>query len=146
MSSDSEGDIGDYVGDNSHQEEGTLFLPSPDGRPDRWSFFFIGILSGMLGGALVVISPWLAGALIFIGYGLTAVSLRSVRHGFGRALRFGFAITAVLGVAVLLGDALAPKAAWRVISAIGERHLVFPGFVFMPWILGILRYFYSLVL
>ncbi len=145
MSSDSEGDITDYVTDNSHREEGTLFLPSPDGRPDRWTLFFCGILLGMFGGALVAISLWLAGALIFIGYGLTAFSLRSAQ-GFGRALRFGFLIAAVLGAAVLLGDAVAPKSAWRVVSALAERHLVFPSFLFMPWILGTLRYAFARLL
>ncbi len=145
MSSDSEGDVTGHDSDNSQQEEETLFLPAPDGMPDRWTFFFTGILSGVFGGALVAVSPWLAGALIFIGYGLTAVSLRSARNAFGRALRFGFAIAAALGAAVLLGDALAPKAAGQVIFLVGERHLLFPGFVLMPWILGLLRYAYACV-
>ncbi len=144
MSSDSEGDITDYVTDNSHREEGTLFLPSPDGRPDRWTFFFSGILLGMFGGAIVPLSLWLAGVLIFIGYGLTAFSLRSAGK-FGRALRFGFLIAAALGAAILLGDAIAPKSAWRVVSAAAERHLIFPSFVLMPWILGILRYAFAWV-
>ena len=143
MSSDSESDITDYVSDNSPNEEGTLFLPSPDGRLDSWTLFFMGILAGLFGAALVPISLWLAGTLIFAGYGFTAVSLRRAGK-FGRALRFGFAITAILGAAVVLGDALTPKTAWQVIFLAGERHLIFPGFALMPWILGILRYGYAL--
>lgn len=145
MSSDSEREITDYVSDNSPNEEGTLFLPAPDSRVDSWTLYFMGILAGMFGAALVPISLWLAGTLIFIGYGLTAVSLRRAGNACGRALRFGFTITAVLGAAVVLGDALTPKTAWHVISVAGERHLIFPGFALMPWILGILRYIFALV-
>ncbi len=144
MSSDQEGDVVDYVSDNAQHEDGSLFLPAPDGRPDHLTFLFSGILLGMAGGALVPVSPWLAGVLILIGYGLTAYTLKN-KGALVRALRFGFAISAVLGAALLLGEILAPDAAWRAVSMAGERHLLFPGFVLMPWLLGILRYAYAIV-
>ena len=140
MSSNSESDLGDYIEDRSPHEEGTLFLPCPDERPDRRTFFFIGILCGMFGAAIVPLSLWLSGTLIFIGYGLTAFSLRSAVTAFGRALRFGFAVTAVLGAAIVLGDAWVPISAWRIMSAPAERHLFLAAFSLMPWILGLLRY------
>jgi len=145
MSSDREGDVIDYVSDNSEHEDGSLFLPAPDGGPDHWTIFFSGILLGIAGGALAPVSPWLAGALILVGYGLAAYTLKDTSSAFGRALRFGFVIPAVLGGALLLGEILTPDAAWRAVSALGERHLIFPGFALMPWLLGILRYAYALV-
>lgn len=142
MSSDSERDIGDYITDNSVTEEGTLFLPAPNGRPDSWSFFFGGILIGMAGGGLVTLAPWLGGSLILVGYGTTAFTLVGSRRRFGRALRFGFVIAALFGAVLLAGDIVATGPTWHVISAIGERHLFFPSFVLMPWVIGPFRYLY----
>ena len=144
MSSDSDRNIVDYATDSSQHEEGTLFLPAPEGRPDPWTFFFFGILIGTVGGALTALSPLLAGAMILAGYGVTAVTLKGSRKRFGRALRFGFAISALLGGALLAGAILAPDVALHPIL-VRERHLIFLGFALMPWVLGVLRYLVALV-
>ena len=50
MSSNSGRDIGDYITGNSTDEDGSLFLPSPEGHTDPWALFFSGILIGLAGG------------------------------------------------------------------------------------------------
>ena len=145
MSSDRESDAVDYVSDNAERDEETMFLPAPDARPDHGTFLFAGILAGLGGGALVPVSPWLAGGLIFIGYGLAALTFRGARGGIGSALRFGFGITAILGAALLLGEIAAPHAIWRLVSSPGDRPIIFPGFAVMPWFLAFLHYVYRLI-
>lgn len=145
MSSETDGDVVDYVTDQSGQEGGTLFLPCPDGKPDRWSIFFIGILSGIAGAALVPLSLWLSGTIICVGYGLAAFTLRDSCSRLGRAIRFGLLIPAILGAALVLGETLAPETVRRAMSLTGDRPLIFPSFVLMPWILGVLRYAYTLI-
>lgn len=145
MSSESNGDVVDYVADQSAHEDGTLFLPCPETGPDRWSMFFIGILSGVAGGGLAPLSAWLAGALIGVGYGLAAFTLRNSCGRFGRAIRLGFLVPAILGAALLVGGLAAPHATGYAMSLTGHRPILFPSFALMPWILGLLRYAYTLV-
>jgi hypothetical protein len=145
MSSESDGDVVDYVTDQSAHEEGTLFLPCPEAGPDRWSMFFVGILLGIAGGALVPVSLWLSGAIICVGYGVAAFTLRNSCSKLGRAIRFGLVIPAILGAALLFGEMLAPESVRRALSLAGNRPLIFPSFALMPWILGMLRYAYALV-
>ena len=145
MSSETDGDVVDYVTDQSAHEEGTLFLPCPDGKPDRWSIFFIGILCGIAGGALVPLSAWLSGAIICVGYGLAAFTLRNSCNRLGRSIRFGLVIAAILGAALFVGESLAPETVRRTMALAGNRPLIFPGFALMPWVLGIVRYAYALV-
>jgi hypothetical protein len=145
MSSETDGDVVDYVNDQSGNEEGTLFLPCPDGKPDRWSIFFIGILFGIAGAALVPLSLWLAGAIICVGYGLSAFTLRDSCGRLGRAIRFGLLIPAILGAALVLGEMVAPETVRRALALAGDRPIIFPSFALMPWILGMLRYAYSLM-
>jgi hypothetical protein len=145
MSSDPERDIGDYVTDNSQHEEGSLFLPAPEGNSDPWALFFAGILMGLAGGVLVPVSAWVAGALIVIGYGLTALSLKGSARRFARALCFGFAITAVLGAALFAGEIAAPAAFRRLISVPANLHLIFAVFALMPWALGLLKFVHALI-
>ena len=107
MSSNSERDVGDYVTDNSREEEGTLFVPVPEGHRDPWMRLCAGILTGLAGAAIVTVSPWVAGALISIGYGLAALNLKGSANCCARALCFGFIVTALLGAALIL------PARWR---------------------------------
>jgi hypothetical protein len=139
MSSNSERDIGDYLTDNSPNEEGTLFLPSPEGHRDPWTLFCAGILAGLAGSVIVTISPWVAGGLISIGYGLAAFSMRGSANSCGRAVCFGFAITALLGAALVAGEAAAPIAVQKLILAAGKHHAIFGSFALMPWALAALK-------
>ena len=145
MSSDSGRDFGDFVTDNSTDEDGTLFLPSPEGNGDPWALFFSGILIGLAGGALVTVGPWLAGALIMTGYFLTALSLKGSSNRLANGLCFGFIISAILGAALIGCEIGAPKATSRFIVAAGNRHLVFPSVALIPWALGFLRYVHILI-
>jgi hypothetical protein len=145
MSSDSERDIGDFVTGNSTDEDGTLFLPSPEGNTDPWTLFFSGILIGLAGGALVTVGPWLAGALIMTGYFLTALSLKGSSNRLANGLCFGFIISAILGAALIACEIGAPKGTSRFIVAAGNRHLVFPTVALIPWALGFLRYVHILI-
>ncbi len=149
MSSDPRGDFPEYVTGESDQnpdhEEGTLFLPTPEGHRDPWAPFYAGILTGLAGSALVVVSPWLGGALIAIGYGLTALALRGSANRFAKALRLGFALVALLGAALIAADMALSPALRHFIDMAGNRHLVFPGFALMPWVLGVLRYLYAVI-
>lgn len=140
MSSDSERDLGDYVTGNSTDEDGTLFLPVPEGNTDPWTLFFSGILIGLAGGALVTVGPWLAGALIMTGYFLTALSLKGSSNRLANGLCFGFTISAILGAALIASEIGAPRETWRFIVEAGNRHLVFPSVALIPWALGIITY------
>ena len=145
MSSDSGRDLGDYITDSSPSEDGTLFLPAPEGNTDPWTLFFSGILIALAGGAIVTIAPWLAGALIMTGYCLTALSLRGSANRLANGLCFGFAISAMLGAALVASEIGAPKATWHFVAQAGKRHIIFPSVVLIPWALGILKYFHILI-
>ncbi len=145
MSSDSERDMIDYIDDDAHHEDETLFIPAPDGRPDNWTAFYIGILTGIVGGGLVALAPRLGGILIVAGYGLTAFTLKARGNRFARALRFGFLVSAVLGAALVAGEIYCPNTVWQFIAVASERHLIFTSVVAFPWATGMLRYVYALV-
>jgi hypothetical protein len=144
MSSRQEPDEIDYFEDTSQHEDGTPFIPVPDSTPDSWTAFYCGILIGLVGGAIASLAPWLSGVLILAGYGLAALTLKSTGNRFIRALRFGFAIAALAGAVMLAGEILFPKAAWRCIEIAGERSLIFVSVALTPWLLGFIRYVYSL--
>ncbi len=137
MSSDSDGEI--------FGQEDPLFLPVPENAPDSWSVFYSGILIGFAGGALPAAVPWLAGVLIAVGYGLTALTLKGRSNRFTGALRFGFVLSALLGVALVAGEAFAPKVTQVIVDAIGKHHLIFATVAATPWVLGVLRYVYALL-
>lgn len=137
-------DFPEYVIDDSHHEEGTLFLPTPDNHRDPWLPFYAGILTGLAGSALVAVS-WLGGALIAIGYGLSALKLRGRANRFAKALGFGFGVTAILGAALTAGEMAGLAAVRHFIVMAGDRHLVFPVFALMPWVLGVLKYLYAVI-
>ncbi len=140
MSSDLEHDAIDYAADAALREDDDLFFPVPSGRmPETWSAFYSGILIAILGGGIASLAPWLSGLLIFVGYSVTALTLRR-RARFVRALRFGFGIVALCGAALLAAEILFPKAAWQLIAMATQRSLIFMGVVFMPWILALIRY------
>jgi hypothetical protein len=144
MSSRSQRDFIDYIDDHSLHEDETPFIPvRPDGPPDSWSAFFGGTIIGISGGALVPFAPWLAGALVAIGYGMTAYTLGGSRNRFVRALRFGFAIPALIGAATVVGEALSPSTTWSIVKFLGDRHLIFCGLAAMPWVLTLLKYTYG---
>jgi hypothetical protein len=145
MSSDSGRDIGDYVTGNSTDEDGTLFLPSPEGHTDPWARFFSGILIGLAGGGLVTVAPWLAGTLIMTGYFVTALSLKGSSNRLANGLCFGFTIAAILGAALIASEIGAPKATWRFVVEAGNRHLAFPSVALIPWALGILKFVHILI-
>jgi hypothetical protein len=136
----------DYLEDKSKHEDETLFLPVPDSRPNDWTAFYTGILTGIFGGGLVPLSPWLGGLLIFGGYSITVLTLKGRGNRFSRALRFGFAFSALLGAVLLAGRAFYPDWTWRFIAAVSEHHAIFASAALMPWAIGILRYAYALVL
>jgi hypothetical protein len=145
MSSDSGRDFGDYLTGNSTDEDGMLFLPSPEGHTDPWALFFSGILIGLAGGALATVAPWLAGGLIMTGYFLTALSLKGSSNRLANGLCFGFTISAILGAALIAFEIGAPKATWHFVVVAGNRHLVFPSVALIPWALGILKYVHILI-
>ncbi len=144
MSSDREPDLADYVTDNSAHEEGTLFLPTQE-NGDPWTFLPGGILVALAGGVLAPLSVQLAGALIALGYGLAAITLRRNRSCFAKALRFGFGVTAILGAALLAAGIASPEAVRHAVVAPGHHLTMFLGFAAMPWALGALRLLYGLV-
>jgi hypothetical protein len=137
-------DFIDYLYDKSHREDETLFMPVPDGRPDHWTAFYTGILIGIVGGGILPLAPWLGGSLIFSGYGVTFLTLKRPRSRFARALRFGFAISALLGGLLLAVEVLFPKASWRLIEMASEQHVIFLSVAFVPWAAAIARYFHAL--
>jgi hypothetical protein len=145
MSSDSGRDFGDYVTDNSSEEEGTLFVPVPEGHRDPWMRLCAGILTGLAGAVLVPVSPWVGGALISIGYGLAAFNLKGSPNSCARALCFGFTVTALLGVALVAGEATAPVTVQHLVLVAGKHHAIFASFALMPWALAVLKFLQSLV-
>jgi hypothetical protein len=145
MSSPQERDHIDYFDDDAHHEDGTIFIPVPNSAPDTWTGFYCGILIGIAGGMLASLSLWLAGVLIFAGYLLTALTLKRNGNRFVRSLRFGFGISALAGAAIFTGDIFFPNAAWRFVSMAGDRSLMFVSVAFLPWFLGMLRYFYAVL-
>ena len=144
MSSRPRRDIIDDLDDSSQNEDETLFLPvRPDSGPDSWSAFYGGILIGIVGGALVPHALWLGGALIFIGYGMTAYTLRGRLNRFVRALRFGFGFSALVGAAIVAGCVLFPKSTWSLVAFVAERHLIFIGTMAMPWAISLAKYVHT---
>ncbi len=145
MSSGPERDMIDYIEPDPQHEDNTLFLPLPSSKPDSWTVFNIGILTGIAGGVLLAVVPWLAGSLIFSGYGLAALTLKARYNRLVRALRLGFGLSSLYGAAILGGAIYFPDAIWRLIVIAGERHLLFPVTASLPWAIGISRYVYALL-
>jgi len=142
-SSGPEGDLIDYMyGDQP--AEGATIVPA-GAVPSNWTSFYCGLLIGAVGGVLVSLAPWLAGALILVGYGLAAWTLWSAAKRFGRALCFGFSLSALLGALILAGDIFFPATTWSVISSVGNFGLMLPAVVLMPWVLGLMRFAYLLI-
>ncbi len=145
MSSGQERDVIDYIDDESEHEDETPFVPVRDNSPDNWTAFYTGILIGVAGGALIPLAPWLGGLLILLGYGTTAFTLRARGNRLTRALRSGFWLSATFGAALIVAEALFPKLAWSLVATAGERTIIFPTVVVMPWAAGLLRYAYVLI-
>jgi 4-hydroxybenzoate polyprenyltransferase len=144
MPARSQRDVIDYVDDDTQNEDETPFIPvRPDGVPNAWNWFFGGILLGIAGGALVPLAPWLAGLLIFIGYGMTAYSLRQTRNRFAQALSFGFGILALIGGAMFLGRIFFPNTTWSIIAAVADRHSIFISVAIAAWPIGLAKYLYG---
>ncbi|MGO9545987.1 MAG: hypothetical protein ACLPPF_14500 [Rhodomicrobium sp.] len=141
MSSDLEHDT---FGDTEHEDP--FFLHVPENTLDSWSLFYSGILIGFAGGALPSAAPWLAGILIAAGYGLTAFTLKGPSRRFAGALRFGFVLSALSGAALFAGEIFAPKVTQIIVDAMGKHHLIFASIATTPWVLGVLRYVYALLM
>ncbi len=140
-------DVIEYFDDTSEDEDETPFVPvRPDGSPDGWSFFWGGILIGLAGAGLVTLAPWLAGSLIFVGYGMTALSLRGSRNGFGRALGFGYGLLAAVGAAMVLGVVFFPNVTGAVIGAAAAHHVIFISLATLAWPIALLKYVFKLLL
>ena len=140
MAARSPRDLIDYVYEDSENEDGSLFLPVPsDSGTDEWSAFWGGLLIGLAGAGLVTLAPWLGGLLVFVGYGMTALSLRGSRSGFGQALRFGYGLLAFVGAAMLLGVIVFPNATASLIAAAAERHLIFISLATLAWPVALLK-------
>jgi hypothetical protein len=144
MSSGPERDMIDYIDDNTHHEDETLFIPVPDGKPDNWSVFYLGILTGLVGAGLLPLAPWLAGVLIFVGSAVTAFTLKARSNRFARALRFGFVCSAAFGAAIVTAEVLFPREMWHAVKMGSERSLIFGSAAAMPWAICLLRYLYAL--
>ena len=104
-------DVIDYFDDNTENEDETPFLPvRPEGAfLNPWSGFYGGLLIGLAGGGLATLAPWLAGLLIFTGYGMTALTLRRTRRRLLRSFGLGFGVIALAGAAVVLGEVFFPR-------------------------------------
>jgi hypothetical protein len=138
-----ERDVIDVFDDNSPQEDGTYFIPVPDGRPDKWTRFFCGLFMGIAGGALIPLGPWLGGALVLVGYGLVAHTIRGSSGRLGRGLCFGFAVSALVGALILAGSIFLPAMTSALIEFLGRHHAIFLGIIFMPWVAGAAKAFFS---
>jgi hypothetical protein len=145
MSSNSEPELAEYIGDETQQEDRSLFLPAPESNSDPWTRLVLGVMCGLGGAALVTLSPWFAGGLIAVGYGLAALNLKGGANRFGRALCMGFALTALLGATLAAADIAAPLEVRRFVLEAGRRYMIFPTFLALPWALAILRYVYVLL-
>ncbi|MGA7327689.1 MAG: hypothetical protein WBX25_25150 [Rhodomicrobium sp.] len=138
-----EGDLIDYMYDDQPAEGATIV---PAGAvPCNWTAFYCGLLIAAVGGILLSLAPWLAGALILVGYGLAAWTLWSAAKRFGRALCFGFSVSALLGSAILAGDIFFPAVTWSLISSVADHGLLLLPAVLMPWMLGLVRFAYLLI-
>ena len=145
MAARSPRDVIEYFDDTSQNEDETPFCPVPsDSSPDAWSAFWGGILIGLAGAALVTLAPWLAGSLIFAGYGMTALSLRGSRYGFLRALSFGYALLAFLGAAMVLGEVFFPNITASVIAAAAAHHVILISLATLAWPIALLKYLFQL--
>jgi hypothetical protein len=144
MSSRSPRDLIDYIGDNPSISNEAPIVPRRYGFLDTWSGFLGGILLGIAGGALIPIGPWLGGLLILAGYGMAASVLRGSRNGYTNALRFGFIVSAIIGLALIVGHALFPRSTWSVISFFADRHLIFSGVAALPWAVSAVKYIIGL--
>lgn len=144
MSTRSPRDVIDYIDDTSYHEDETPFFPvHPDQGPDWLSAFWGGILIGLAGAGLVTLLPWLAGTLIFGGYGLTALSLRGSRNGFARALGFGYGLMAGVGAAMLFGEIFFPKATAWIIAAAAQHHVILLSLAALAWPIALVKYLFA---
>ena len=145
MAARSSRDVIEYFDDTSQNEGETPFLPvRPDSSPDAWSAFWGGILIGLAGAALFTLAPWLGGSLIFAGYGMTALSLRGSRNGFGRALGFGYGLLAGVGATTVLGVVFFPNITASVIDAAAAHHVIFVSLATLAWPIALLKYLFKL--
>jgi hypothetical protein len=103
------------------------------------------MLIGVGAGALPTIAPWLAGLLIFIGYGAAAYALGGSRNRIARALSFGFGVMAAAGAAMGLGGIFFPEATWSAVSAVANRHALFLSVALLAWPIGFARYLHLLL-
>ena len=146
MAARSPRDVIEYFDDTSQNEDETLFCPvRPDSSPDAWSAFWGGILIGLAGAALVTLAPWLGGLLTFGGYGMTALSLRRSRNGFGRALGFGYGLLAGVGAAMFLGVVFFPNITASLIDAAAAHHVILISLATLAWPIALLKYLFNLV-
>ncbi len=113
--------------------------------PDRWTAFLGGILIAICGGALLIIAPWLGGAFVAAGYGLTAYSLRGARSRFAASLRFAFMLFAMIGAAITTIDCLVPRSSWAIIDYLGKKLPLFIGVAILPWVIGIAKYLLAVI-
>ncbi len=145
MAARSPRDVIEYFDDISQNEDETPFCPvRPDSSPDSWSCFWGGILIGLSGAALVTLAPWLAGSLIFAGYGMTALSLRGSRFGFLRALGFGYALLAGVGAALVVGQVFFPNSTAAVIGAAAAHRVILISLATSAWPIALLKYLFKL--
>lgn len=147
MSARSRRDLIDYVDDNTQDEDGTPFIPvRSDGNfVDFWSGFFGGLLIGVAGGGLATVAPWLAGLLVFGGYGMAAITLRRSRNRLWRSLGFGFGVVALAGGAAVLGLIVFPETTHAIFAAAAARHMIFISVAGLAWAIGLVRYLFLLV-
>ncbi len=146
MAERSQRDVVDYIDDASQDEDETPFVPvRPDSSLDAWSAFWGGILLGLSGAGLVTLAPWLAGLLIFVGYSMTALSLRRSSNGFGRALKFGYALVAAVGAVMLFGSATFPNMTASLISAAAAHNIIFVSLATLAWPIALLKYICELL-
>jgi len=134
----------DYLEDKSQNEDETLFIPAQEGRPDSWTVFYVGILTGVAGGGLFPLSLWLGASLIFFGYGMTVLSFGKPRSKFARAMRYGFAFASLLGGLLLAIAAFFPESSWRFMEMAMKHQLVFFSVSILPWAATLFRYCYTL--
>jgi hypothetical protein len=145
MSSNSDGNWPDYVNGNSFNDDPVPYVPGMDESRFYWTPLFWGIVTGLAGSALVPLSALLSGALIVAGYGLTTFALAGSERRFVRSLAIGFALAAFSGAGLFAAYIYAPEATWNFIVKAGNRHLLFPSFTLMPWVLGVFTYILALI-
>jgi hypothetical protein len=136
-----ERDVIDYLDDDTLDEDRTPFIPvRPDRSPDGWAVFIVGALTGVAGGALLLVAPWLGGLAIALGYGAAALVLGGSRNGFARSFAFGFAVFALAGAAIALSHMFFPETAWPILSGIAEPRPLFFSTALAPWLAGFAKY------